>query len=259
MSLDLNNQFLTKLLNVPVLLDHPQSLEEGLRDLARTTAQILNAKRCSVMLFDPGDEEVPAGLRVCSHFGDLPAAAYAHTMPLDEGIAGYVFRSGEPVLIEDVYRSGFAANAHQEPTTSPSLLASPIKIANEVIGVINLSRPLNRARFSKHDLELLEIFSLVVGLAIQVFQLQKLAESHLLQMAEVLRRREETQTTPQPISPDPSRLTKMVAKNFYRELSAAGFGQKDIIAVATQVLAQLSDNISKHRTRMEREQARGET
>jgi GAF domain-containing protein len=246
-------------MDASTLLCQRQTLVEGLRDLAQMTARSLKAQRCSVMLVDEGNDETGPSLRVYSHWGDLPAAAYQHPAPLDQGIAGYVLRTRQPLLIEDIRRSEFSGIARQDPDASPCLLAAPIQIASEVIGVINLSGPLNRISFSARDLQLLEVFSLVVGQAIHVFQLQKLAESHLLQMAEILRQREAiTRNGVHPISPDPGRLTKMVAKNFYRELSAAGFGPNDIISVASEVLAQLNENISKHRTRRERERSRSE-
>ncbi len=255
----MDNRLLTKLLDVPALLAQSQTLEEGLSDLARMTAQFLKAGRCSVMLLTAGDDETVPSLHVCSHFGDLPDDAYRHAVPLDQGIAGYVLRTRQPLLIEDISRSAFSDSAWQSPATNPSLLSSPIQVATEVIGVINLSKPLDRGCFSRNDLQLLKVFSFVVGQAIQVFQLQKLAESHLLQMAEVLRRREAGGPGIHPISPDPFRLTKMVAKSFYRELSAAGFGQNDIIAIASEVLSQLNESITKHRIRMDRERARSDT
>lgn len=256
----MDSHFFDSLLNAATLLSQRRTLEEGLRDLARMTAHVLEAQRCSVMLVDEADEETGSSLRVCSHFGDLPLAAYHQFMPLDRGVAGYVLSTKQPLLIEDIHQSQFAGTTRRDPGGSPSLVSSPIQVATEVIGVINLSGPLGRTCFSTKDLDLLKVFSLVVGQSIHVFQLQKLAESRLLQMAEILRQRERTRGPGvHPISPDPFRLTKMVAKSFYLELSAAGFGQNDIISVASEVLAQLNETIEKHRARMKREGARGDT
>jgi len=259
----LDNPWFDTLLDAATLLAHPGTLEEGLRDLAQMTARSLAASRCSVMLVHEKDgegEDAGPRLRVCSHFGDLPPDAYQHGAPLDQGVASHVLRTGQPLLIKDIHQSPFAASARQDPGASPCLLAAPIEVGGEVIGVINLSGALKRTGFGVEDLDLIKVFSLVIGQAIHVFQLQKLAESHLLQMAEILRQREaKAGRGVHPISPDPSRLTKMVAKNFYRELSAAGFGPNDIIAVASEVLTQLNESIAKHRTRRERERSRAQT
>lgn len=261
----MDNPWFDTLLDAATLLAHRGTLEEGLRDLAQMTARSLAAARCSVMLVherdgeeeEEGDGVAGPQLRVCSHFGDLPPDAYQQGMPLDQGVAGHVLRTGQPLLIEDIHQSQFAACARQDPGASPCLLSSPIAVGAEVIGVINLSGPRGRSCFSPRDLDLLQVFSLVVGQSIQVFQLQRLAESRLLQMAEILRQREKARGRGvHPISPDPLRLTKIVAKNFYRELSTAGFGPNDIIAVASEVLTLLNDNITKHRSRMERERVR---
>jgi len=259
----LDNPWFDTLLDAATLLAHRGTLEEGLRDLAQLTADSLAAARCSVMLVherdgeEEGDGAAGPQLRVCSHFGDLPPDAYHMGAPQDQGVASHVLHTGRPLLIEDIHQSQFAASARQDPGASACLLSSPIAVGAEVIGVINLSGPRGRSCFSPRDLDLLQVFSLVVGQSIQVFQLQRLAESRLLQMAELLRQREKARGRGvHPISPDPLRLTKMVAKNFYRELSTAGFGQNDIIAVASEVLTLLNDNITKHRSRMERERDR---
>ena len=73
----------------------------------------------------------------------------------------------------------------------------------------------------------------------------------LLQMAALLERREQEGGAKQPISPDPAKLAKIVAKGFYRELALAGFGPEAIISVASEVLGLLNENLGRHRSRIE--------
>jgi L-methionine (R)-S-oxide reductase len=249
-------KFVAQLLDVSALIQQKETLEEGLRDLARMTAHSLAASRCSVMLLTEDDGE--RRLRLCSHYGEMPPEAYAEVVPLDQGIAGQVVASGEPLLIEDIGRSPFAGYGRRVPGTGPSLMSAPVPVADTIIGVINVSEPMDRARFSEPDLQLLRVFSLFVGKSIQVFQLQRLAESRVLQMAHALDDRERRGGGERrPISPDPARLAKMVAKAFYRELATAGFGPNAIIAVSSQVLSELNDNLGRHRSRLERRQSDG--
>jgi len=248
----MNPQLVAQLSELSVLMQHEGSLEDGLRDLAQLTAKTIGAERCSVMLVEDDDDEKM--LRVYSHFGEMPAQAYAAPMPLDRGIAGRVALSGESLLINDIFDSPFASLARQGAGQSPSMMAAPIRVGASVIGVINLSVPAGHAVFADHDLDVLNVFALFVGKSIQVFQLQKLAESRLLQMAQLLDQRGEPAGGQGPICPDPGKLAKLVAKNFYRELAAAGFGTNAIIAVSSQVLSELNEQLARHHARMERQQ-----
>ncbi len=246
----MDQRFIAQLFDVSTLLQREQTIEEGLRDLARMTAESLGAGRCSVMLLT-GDED-ERKLRVCSHFGDLPEEAYGQDVPLDVGIAGHVASTGEALVVDDIAASPFAKLACNQARRGPSLMSAPIKVADRTIGVINVSEPSSAPSFVAHDVDLLNVLSLFVGKSIQVFQLQKMAESRLLQMAELLQQRESGTSGQLPICPDPGRLAKLVAKNFYRELAAAGFGPNAIIAVSSQVLSELNDNLLRHQSRMER-------
>jgi putative methionine-R-sulfoxide reductase with GAF domain len=247
-----DRRFVAQLMDVSALLQHQQSLEEGLHDLAGLAARSLEVDRCSVMLLiDEGEDRM---LKVFSHHGDVPKDAYAETIPLDGSVAGFVASTGEPLLIDDIARSPLAHLARHGEGTVPSLMSVPIRVGESIVGVINASAPRGRLVFGERDLDLLSVFALFVGTSIQVFQLQRLAESRLLQMAQLLDRRENGAGAA-PICPDPGRLAKLVAKNFYRELAAAGFGPSAIISVSSQVLSELNENLGRHRSRLERQQA----
>jgi L-methionine (R)-S-oxide reductase len=251
----MDHQFVAQLLDVSALIQQKETLEEGLRDLARMTAQSLGAGRCSVMLLT--EDEGERRLRLCSHYGEMPPEAYAEAVPLDQGIAGHVAAWGQALLIEDIGRSSFAGQGCHGPGGSPSLMSAPVPVADTIVGVINVSEPLDRPCFIEPDLHLLRVFSLFVGKSIQVFQLQRLAESRVLQMAHALEDRGRQGDERKPISPNPARLAKMVAKAFYRELATAGFGPNAIIAVSSQVLSELNENLGRYRSRLERTKTDG--
>jgi len=241
--------FIAQLTDLPGLLEQRQTLEEGLQDLAASAARSLGAQRCSVMLLSATDDGDPVQLRVCSHFGNLPAEAYEAPVDLESSIAGRVVRTHQALLINDVDHSEVSALARQGPGGGASLMCAPIDVAGQLIGVINVSQPVEPRPFAQEDLDLLKVYSAFVGQSIHVFQLQKLSESRLLQMSKLLDERENG-LGGGAISPDPAKLAKLVAKNFYRELAIAGFGPKAIIAVATEVLGLLNENLEKHRSRL---------
>jgi L-methionine (R)-S-oxide reductase len=245
----MDDTFIEDLVGVGALFEREQSLEDGLRDLARLTARSVGAGRCSVMLLsDSGEGETPT-LKVYSHFGDLPAQAYRAPVKPGESIAWHVVETQTSLLLDDIEHSDVSALARQGADAGHSMMSAPIRLSGRVIGVINTSLPTNAERFERPDLDLLEVFALFVGQSIQVFQLQRLSESRVLQMAHLLEQREGG--AQKPISPDPARIAKIVAKTFYRELRQAGFGTNAIISVATEVLGLLETNLEKYRTRLD--------
>ena len=77
-----------------------------------------------------------------------------------EGIAGTVYEQGQPVLVdtEDQIRCfGNVPRAHYKTSSSLSL---PLKVADEIIGVLNLSDKSSGASFAQSDISLLSPFIL---------------------------------------------------------------------------------------------------
>lgn len=240
-----------QLIGVSKLIECKPTLEDGLHDLATLTARSIGAGRCSVMLLSEAEGTGSQSLKVFSHFGDLPDAAYETPVTPNSSISWHVASSGKALLVNDLASSPLAGLASQDPGNGMAFMSAPIKAAERVIGVINVSQSGGGKILLPQDLDLLELFALFIGKSIHVFQLEKLAESRLLQMAQVIDAREASSAGP--INPDPARIAKIVAKSFYRELASAGFGPKAIIAVATEVLGQLNENLTMHRARVERE------
>ena len=145
----MHHRFIAQLIDASALIEQEATLEGGLQSLARLSAETLGAKRCSVMLLAEGEDGADSELRVCSHCGDLPRAAYDERVPLNKSIAGYVASTGKPLLIEDINRSGFASLASRGKAANPSLMSAPITVAAQTIGVINISEALDGRRFSK--------------------------------------------------------------------------------------------------------------
>jgi hypothetical protein len=241
-------RFLADVADSSSLIENTQALEEGIRQLAERAAESLGAERCSVMLVSDDGTEETRHLRVYSHFGDLPAEAYNQPVALNSSIAGRVFEEARALLITDVATSHVQAMARQGPDAGGSFMSAPVPLAGRPVGVINISRGPNREPFDEHELGALELLAFTIGESIRIFQLQRLADSRLLQMSAVLDSRADQGSTPgyNSIAPEPSKLAKMVAKGFYGELAQAGFGTNAIVSVATEVIGLLSENLNKH-------------
>jgi GAF domain-containing protein len=259
MSADLKLMF--KLAGIASLLESDGSLDEGLKGVATFTAHTLKAARCSIMLLSETDNQQP-GLKLFTHYGNMPDVAYQQITQLNDGIAGYVAITGKPLLIADINQSEFAPmGRYLKDDVNKSLISAPIYLTHRVIGVINVSGCCDRPCFQEEDLEILKISALFVGKSIHITQLQTMMRSQFVERAVLLDWQDEqtealTQSplSPLAMTPDPGKLAKIVAKSFFKEITQAGFSANQIIAIATEVLNLLQSSLNKHKKRIARDE-----
>ncbi|MBE9222028.1 GAF domain-containing protein [Cyanobacterium stanieri LEGE 03274] len=240
--------FLFQLLGVTNFLEKNSNVETGLKDLAYMSAQILESQKCSIMLLQTriidshGNKKQEPYLRVFTHYGDLPKEAYEEITQLNDGIAGYVASTGECLLVEDINKSPFVQVARQKEHDYKSLISAPIFIGNQVIGVINVSEQNNHKPFNEKDLEILKIFALFIGKSIQIIELQNMLQSRFLEIA-VSKEVEKRGNNITNITPDPAKVSHIVAKAIFKELSKGGFGSNQIINITGEILDLLREKI----------------
>lgn len=251
-----DSNFIFRLVGISNLLEQPSHLEEGLNEVAKITANILKTRRCSIMLLTDEEETASqATLKVFTHYGNLPLSAYQEITPLNEGIAGYVAGTQKALLIDDICQSPFAEVArYLEDEDNRSLMSAPIIFSKQVVGVINVSCPFNRKQFNRDDLQLLETCALFVGKSLQNAQLQMILRSKFLEFAVVRDLADQDWPETMLSQPNPSKLAKIVAKSFFKELTQAGFSANQIIAIATEVLNLLQEHLIRHKKRLERDE-----
>jgi GAF domain-containing protein len=248
-------KFSYKLLDVSNLLEKTSNLEETLQEIASISAQILDAHRCSIMLVTKSEHKKngESYIQVFNHYGNLPPSAYQEVTKLNNGIAGHVAATGQPLLTKDIRKSPFSSVARYPKTENPSLISAPIIMAKKVVGVINVSGAIHKTCFDEEDLELLKLFADYAAKSFHVVQLQGILQSRFLEMAVVKELEEKQAEESITINPDPVRFSKLVAKSFFGELTKAGFGPNQIIAIATEVLNLLQNTLEKHKQRINRE------
>ena len=249
-------EVILKLAGIANVLEGNLNLENGLNEVATLTAQMLNISRCSIMLLSSAEEsesQEPC-LRVFTHYGNLPPSAYKEVTPLNQGIAGHVAATGEPLLIKDITQSQFANSARNPSSGNNSLMSAPIFSGDQVIGTINVSSPKAKEHFDDKDLELLKLFALFVGKSIQISQLQLIMRSKFVERAMINDFADKQASLSVALNPNPTKLAKIVAKSFFRELTQAGFGPNQIIGIATEVLNLLQSTLSKHKERIARDE-----
>jgi len=253
--MDNNSRLFVKMVDVSRKLEDQATLDQGLQELVEIMAIVLDTDCCSLMLVEEGEDGGMSKLRIHAHVGDLPEVALQQSIPCDEGIAGHVVKTGQPLLVNDIANSPFADRARQnlDQGKPQGLVSVPILVEDQVAGVININHPRNGRLFDDGDVELLAVYGLFVGKAIVTFQLHKILQSRFVQLALQREQQEKGGQDGVKLNTDPRRLAKIVAKTIYRELIAGGFGTNQIISVASEVINELQVNLDKHRQRRQRE------
>ncbi|MFN2269705.1 MAG: response regulator [Anaerolineae bacterium] len=147
---------------------------EVFRRVVQNITRILQIEACSLLLVDQETSELDF---VVTLKGDQ-ARYSAFRLKPGQGIAGWVARHGEPLLIPDVTKdSRFYAQVDQSTGfESRSILCVPLKAKGRVIGVleaINKRGQAGAARFTEEDLEMLTALASWVAVAVENARLNR--------------------------------------------------------------------------------------
>lgn len=127
-------------------------LEDALKTLINRIASYMGVEMVSIMFVDSDKNrlimKIAKGL-------DEEVVRVAGAQ-IGEGVAGWVGRTGEPLLIKDITRDARFARRSSNQYYNNSLLSVPLKIRDEVIGVVNVNNKVSKDIFRYHDLELLK-------------------------------------------------------------------------------------------------------
>ncbi|MFC1852179.1 GAF domain-containing protein [candidate division CSSED10-310 bacterium] len=130
----------------------------------------LKAEQGSVMLIDPASQL----LRIKVAQGLSYDVVKKTAIPLGHSIAGTVAQKGEPLLVENIeLNDQFQIKKSDQKYKGKSLLCVPLKIKEQVLGVININNKLGGEAFNVKELEILSVFANQAALAIEKAQLQQ--------------------------------------------------------------------------------------
>jgi GAF domain-containing protein len=135
-----------------------------LQGLADTARAVFGARAASIMVHDQAAGE----LVFAAVSGEGAQTMPGRRVPAAAGISGWVLAAGQPLVVEDVeadprFAAGFARTTGYVPK---GIMAAPVLGEDGAVGVMQvLDRP-RRAEFSLIEVELLERFCHLVGLAL---------------------------------------------------------------------------------------------
>jgi HD-GYP domain-containing protein (c-di-GMP phosphodiesterase class II) len=146
-------------------------LDKLLADYLKVILKLTGTQAGSIMLRD-GDHLVFRASR-----GPRSDELLGRRIPLDEGIAGWVARSGKAYLSSDVAKDALWSSTISAELrfVTKNILAAPLKTADSVTGVVEVINKVNGKPFDKDDKEMLEVLS--GQLALDVAYVQFLGSS----------------------------------------------------------------------------------
>ena len=142
-------------LNLRPLLNKVMSLSD----------EILNNEVSAVMLLDPVKKELYWEI---SRGEKSEFFEGRQTLPVGQGIAGYVAQAGEAVLINDVNKDPRWDGSYDEKSKfrTLSMICVPVKFHGNILGVIEVINK-KQGDFTSRDLRILEVLAAQTGAAIE--------------------------------------------------------------------------------------------
>jgi len=146
------NKIVTKTSSLYALYREPSRLYEG---IVKEASELANAERCSLMISNDNEMlEIRAVKGVNRRFMENVKVRRG------EGISGRVYESGSPILINGEAEIKEYGNSPRSQYKTLSSLSLPLKVNDEMIGVLNLSDKCSGAPFTPNDISMLNPFVL---------------------------------------------------------------------------------------------------
>jgi signal transduction histidine kinase/DNA-binding response OmpR family regulator len=137
-------------------------LTEALTQILSLAIDVIGAKIGSVMILDPGKNELFIGA-ACGLSKEIVAEA---RMKVGSSISGYVAQTGKPLIVEDIEKDQRFSRINRQHYESKSLISVPLQYKGHILGVINLNNKLAGTAFDNEDLKILISFAAQAAIAI---------------------------------------------------------------------------------------------
>ncbi len=181
----------TKMRFLETLFESSQELNATIVDLDELMTKIMMGARkicdveaASLLLFDSKGKELSFRIAL----GEKGEEIKRLSLPAEEGIAGWVAKHGEPLIINDVGMDPRFSDRFDKQTgfRSRSILCIPIFWKDKVLGVIEVINKSNQEGFSKIDQENLTIFAQQTAIALHNSKLLEELQDFFVNTIEVL-------------------------------------------------------------------------
>ena len=142
-----------------------KTIKEILNRVMAQVGTIFAPRNWSLLLVDPKTKELVFKLAV----GEVSDKLQGLRITSDEGITGWIYNTGQAVVIEDVSKDSRFSDRIDKLTnfTTESIIGVPLKSGEKVLGIIELINKLNGQPFTSFDLKILSTIADFTAIAIE--------------------------------------------------------------------------------------------
>ncbi|MEW6103012.1 MAG: HD domain-containing phosphohydrolase [bacterium] len=161
--------YLEELYKISEQMGSGLDIEDLVELIMEGSIKVSSADEGSLMLLD----EATSTLRIMVAKGLSKETKESVTISLGQPIAGVVARDGKPILLTEELKEEKFSNVHHEGRRIKSAISLPLKIKDNIIGVLNLNITKSDRVFSEEDIQPLSIFATQAAIAIENARLYK--------------------------------------------------------------------------------------
>lgn len=176
---------LERLLEVVRGLTTAPDLESFLQSIISEATELTNSEIASILEYDETAEE----LRFLSMQWFQRDVLRPIGVPLNESAAGWAYRKGQPLIIQDVKTDPRHFKVIDRVTNhiTHSLAAVPLMVRGEVVGVLEVLNKKDAAHYTEEDITLLETLGALAAQAMRNATLQRKVKAVNIELAELER------------------------------------------------------------------------
>ena len=157
--------YLERIVKVSQILNSTLSLEPLLRIIIQSATELTHTEACSIMLLDKRTGE----LHFTHSVGHGADGLRDVSVPVRNSIAGWIVRKGKPLLIRDA-KNDPRWHDHIDETIdfdTRSILGVPLKVKDQIIGVMELLNKLGDRGFGQDDIQIASTLAAQAAIAIE--------------------------------------------------------------------------------------------
>jgi signal transduction histidine kinase len=233
---------LERLLEVVRGLTTAPDLETFLQTIISEATELTSSELSSILEYDDTAEE----LRFLAMQWFERDLLRPMGVPLEGSAAGWVYRRGQPLIIQDVRKDQRHFNLVDRMTNhqTKSLVAVPLMVRGEVVGVLEALNKKDDAHYTEEDLTILETLGALAAQAMQNMDLMRTVRASRVQLAELERLKSDFIAITSHELRTPLGLILGHA-TFLRELAGAQYGEQlDAIIRNATKLKDIVENLS---------------
>jgi len=176
---------LERLLEVVRGLTTAPDLESFLQSIISEATELTNSELASILEYDETAEE----LRFLAMQWFQRDVLRPMGVPLNESAAGWVYRKGQPLIIQDVKvdQRHFKVIDRVTNHVTHSLAAVPLMVRGEVVGVLEALNKKDDAHYTEEDLTILATLGALAAQAMRNATLQRKVKAVNIELAELER------------------------------------------------------------------------